>query len=106
MKFQATVKVLSDVKSGISRNTGDEYKYQSMTIEFPDGEGTARMLTSLGTKEVEKVASLGIQRGSQVFVDLYCTTVTTFNKFVENRIYVRDIALAGKLPEVQVPNLN
>lgn len=123
MKFQATVKVVNEVKTGISRNTGDEYKYQTIVIEVPDGEKTARMVVSLGTREVESVQKQGIEKGSQVVVDLSFTTVVNFSKYVDNRIYVNEIASIqtpqtpsslplngeggyGNLPQVQVPSMS
>ena len=103
MKFNATVKVLQEVKSGTSDSTGNAYKYQGVILEFADGERLARLLASLGTEQVESVQKQGIAVGSRVIVDLQFTTRVNYNKFVENKIYVSQIALASALPQPQYP---
>lgn len=93
MKFEATVKLLHEAKKGVSKSSGNEYRFQQMILETKDGdEGVARFLVSLGTKQVEDVKSLGIEVGCRVVADLnFCTYVTRSN-YVENRIYVNEIS--------------
>ena len=92
MKFEATVKVVNEVKEGVSQASGNNYKYQSMILETADGEGVARVLVSLGTKQVDAMQSQDIQVGNRVVVDLTFTTYITRANYVENRIYVNEIA--------------
>ena len=91
MKIEAIVKVVNPAKEGTSQSTGNEYKYQTIVIEFPDGEKKGRLLVSLGTQQVESFRRQAIAVGSKVIVDLEFATVINFNKFVENRFYVREI---------------
>ena len=81
MKFEATVKLLNEVKKGVSKSTGNEYMFQQMILEAKDGEeGMARFLVSLGTKQVQDVKSQGIEVGTRVVVDLvFCTYITRAN---------------------------
>ena len=95
MKFEATVKILNEVKEGVSQASGNSYKYQSMILETADGEGVARVLVSLGTKQVDAMQSQDIQVGNRVVVDLTFTTYITRANYVENRIYVNEIAKIG-----------
>ena len=92
MKFEAIVKVVNEVKEGVSQASGNNYKYQSIILETPDGEGVARLLVSLGTKQVDEMQSQDIQVGNRVVVDLTFTTYITRANYVENRIYVNEIA--------------
>lgn len=102
MKFEATVKVINPLKEGMSQATGNPYKYQSIVLEAPDGEHTARWLASLGTRQVEVFQQLGIKPGMKVIVDLTFTTHIN-SSYVDNRIYVNEIALADVLPKPEYP---
>jgi len=93
MKFEATVKLLHEVKKGVSKSSGNEYMFQQMILEAKDGEeGVARFLVSLGTKQVEDVKSQGIEVGSRVVADLVFCTYITRSSYVENRVYVNEIS--------------
>ena len=103
MKFQAIVKKLNDVKSGVSENTGDPWKYRGVILETQDGERVARWLATLGTKMVDEVARQGITEGSKVIVNLHFFTQTNYNKYVDNKVFVDSITLVSSLPPVQTP---
>jgi len=105
MKFEATVKVVNSVQEGVSRSTGNPYKYQSVILEAQDGEHSARWLASMGTKQVESFAQQGIKVGDRVIVDLSFQTAVNNNNFVNNKVYVNEIVLVGNLPQVQVPTV-
>ena len=91
MRFEATVKKLNEVKSGVSENTGDPWKYRGVILETPDGERVARWLATLGTKMGDEVERQGIKEGDKVIVDLRFFTSTNYNKFVDNKIFVDSI---------------
>ncbi len=103
MRFEATVKKLNELKSGVSENTGDPWRYRGVILETPDGDRVARWLATLGTKMVDEVERQGIKEGDKVIVDLRFFTSTNYNKFVDNKIFVESIALVSSLPPVQVP---
>lgn len=100
MKFEVTVKVLQGIRSGIGLNTGNPFRYQGVILETQDGDHSARWLASLGTEMVDKVEREGIKVGDRVLVDLTFTTVVNYNKFVDNKVYVKDIT---KSPGSQTP---
>lgn len=94
MKFEVIVKKLNEVKTGVSENSGDRWKYQGAILEAQDGEKVARWLATLGTEAVDEVQRLGITEGCRLIVDLHFATKKNYNNYVDNKVYVESMALA------------
>ena len=92
MKAQVTVKVINEVRSGMSQSTGNEWRTQDIVVGWTEQTADGRtfeqlVLCTLHGQSVVNFAALNPQPGSVIEGDLRFST-----RSYNNRVY-NDISL-------------
>ena len=89
-----TIKVVTEVKTGVSATTGNPWKGMNVVLALPDGEFEARFYASLRGEMVDRFAEMGLKVGDRVDVELAFLT-ESYRGYISNKVYVKGLRYAA-----------
>lgn len=91
MEIKAKVKLIGEQKTGVSQNSGNEWKSRQIMLEWIDSEGTHRAWTALFNEQMENFVRQGIGTNDSVTVRLRFSARSFRNGFVSTEVMVEEI---------------
>ena len=85
------MKLVGELKKGVSSLTGNEWQSRSLMLEWLDREGTHRVWGTLFNQTVEEFNNEGIKVGDKVEASLHFTTRSFRSGYMSTDVKIEEI---------------
>ena len=95
MVLITTIKMVGETARGVSQQTGNEWRVQTVLLEFTDAEGVNRFWGTLFNERVDLFAESGLKVGDECMAEVTFSTRSFRNGFSKNEVNIIHIKKKG-----------
>lgn len=91
MVLITTIKMVGETAKGISQQTGNEWRAQTVLLEFTDAEGVNRFWGTLFNEKIDQFSESGLKVGDECMAEVTFSTRSFRSGYCKNDVNIINI---------------